>query len=150
MIGFLIGTVCLIGLFKVIGGHRGCHHGRHRLGGRRYWAGGGERMAVRWLFERLDTTHGQEKVILEAIDELRGPWGSAREELRSAFGDLGRAVRGAEFDHGGVAETWVRQDRALEQVRLALTTSLARIHEALDERQRRILADLIERGPRWV
>ncbi len=161
MLGFLIGTACLIGLIKVARGPR-CgryygrhgwrgHHGRYAEGG--WWtgfsrgrAGGfGERAALRWLFEHLDTTHGQEKVILEAVEDLRGPAQKAREEALSTLGDLGNAVRGESFDHGRTAETWVRQDKALEQLRLTLTTALARVHEVLDERQRKLLADLLAR-----
>lgn len=163
MLGFLIGTACLIGFIKVARGGSRCgrryygrhgwhgHHGRYAEGG--WWtgfgrgrAGGfGERAALRWLFEHLDTTHGQEKVILEAVEELRGPALKAREELVSTFGELGAAVKGESFDHGRTADTWVRQDKALEQLRLTLTTALARVHEVLDERQRKILSDLLSR-----
>lgn len=148
MLGFLIGTACLIGLFKVVGsGHRhhacGRHHHHHRRGGF------GERAMLRWLFEKLDTTHGQEKVILEAVEELKPELHQAKSEWRSTFGDLARAMREPEFDHGAVAGTWLRQDKALEQLRLSLTTGLTRIHDVLDERQRRILAEIIESGPRF-
>ena len=39
--------------------------------------------------------------------------------------------------------------RGLEELRKAFVGAGARIHEALDERQRARLADLIEKGPRW-
>lgn len=146
MLGFLIGTACLIGFFKVAGWghHRSCHPSDRRRHG-----SFGERAALRWLFERLDTTHGQEKVILEAVEELRTPLRDAREDWRATLPGLARATRGAELDHGAIAEIWTRHDRSLEAVRLAVTTSLARVHEVLDERQRRILADLLESGPRY-
>ena len=156
MLGFLIGTACLIGLIKVVGcgrRHGGCGgHARHGWGYGRGGRGGrgfGERAALRWLFERLDTTHGQEKVILEAVEELKPELHQAKSEWRSTFGDLARAMREPEFDHGAVAGTWLRQDKALEQLRLSLTTGLTRIHDVLDERQRRILAEIVESGPRF-
>ncbi len=98
MFGFLIGTACLIGLIKVArhGGGYGCGSrygscssgyergcgggggyqdegggpwGRH--GGQGRHGGFGPRIFLRAAFERLDTTPGQEKVILQAVDELR-------------------------------------------------------------------------------
>lgn len=159
MLGFVIGTLCLVGLVKVGLGHRHCyarygrhHHGHHHrgFGGRGFGRPGGfgERAALRWLFEHLDTTHGQEKVILEAVEELRGPAHKARQELWSTAGDLSDAMKGETFDHARTADTWVRQDKALEQLRLALTTAMARVHEVLDAEQRKALAELIARRVR--
>jgi len=165
MLGFFIGSVCLIGLIKVGlrghhghghcgGGHHG-HHGRwhgHGRYGRGYGRGEGEegrgfgeRAMLRWVFERLDTTHGQEKVIIEAVEELREPFKKARSQAGSTFDDFAQAMRGEGFDHGRVAGTWVSQDKALEELRVALTAAMARVHEVLDEKQRKILGDLIER-----
>lgn len=164
MLGFFIGTACLIGLIRVArGGRCGGYHGRHGWHGRGGWPGHrygggpwsswsrgrpggfGERAALRWLFEHLDTTHGQEKVIIDAVEELRGPAKKARHELFSTGNELADAVRGEGFDHGRMAETWVRQDKTVETLRLGLTTALARIHEVLDERQRKLLAELLAR-----
>lgn len=112
--------------------------------------GGGfaERYALRWLYQRLDTTPGQEKVIREAFEEISEALGKAKGDLHGSFGELAKAVRGAEFDHAAVSEAWVRHDGAFEASRLAISSALQRVHEALDERQRAILADLIESGPR--
>jgi hypothetical protein len=167
MFGFVIGTLSLIGLAKVLS-----HHHWHRRyaygGGCGGWRGGcggyesegyedGERYrgrsggrrrgyGLRWLFERLDTTPGQEKVIQEAIDEFKETVRKNRDEWKGSFETLADAIRGLEFDHGGVAETWVKHDKAIEAIRLALVAQLDKVHAALDERQRKILSDLIARG----
>jgi hypothetical protein len=174
MIGFLIGTACLIGLMKVLrrgrchgygygygggcgggmrrgwGGHGG--HGGHGpwgghegQGGR--WGGGDmPRWMLRGLFERLDTTPGQEKVILQAVEGLREQTRSAREALHATGGHAAKAFRGERFDESAMAEAFTKQDAALESAQKALFEALAKVHEALDERQRRELADLMERG----
>jgi hypothetical protein len=187
MLGFVIGTLSLIGLAKLAAhrhrghcyayyGHGGCGGGGcerggwdedygdrwGRRGGRGGWRGGygrrggrpggpgfGRRMALRYLFERLDTTPGQEKVIQEAVGEFEETARKHREEWRKSLGELGEAVRGSEFGHSGVAEMWIRHDKAVEEIRLALVAQLNRIHEALDEKQRKILAELIAEGPGW-
>src|SRR5689334_19084192 len=96
MFGIIFGTACLIGLFKVAragrcggygyagyGGHEfggGCgggwgrrmhggwhgHH-HHRGGG---WGRMGSRGPLRYVFARLQTTPGQEKVISEEVEHV--------------------------------------------------------------------------------
>jgi hypothetical protein len=46
-------------------------------------------------------------------------------------------------------ELYARHDRAIEDLRKAFVGATAKIHDALDERQRARLADLIESGPRF-
>jgi hypothetical protein len=100
-------------------------------------------MMLRWLFERLDTTHGQEKVILEAVEEIRKPWATLKEELHGGVSAISEAFTGESFDHEKIAHQWVEQDKAMEQARVALTTGLSRVHEVLNADQRRTLADLL-------
>ena len=45
-----------------------------------------------------------------------------------------------------MADAFTKQDAALESTQKALFEALAKVHEVLDERQRRELADLMERG----
>src|ERR1700678_438436 len=93
MLGFIVGTVCLIGLVKTLRwgryhrGGGGCGYGHHGGGwGRRGWDGrgyqgdhdggwgggwGGPSVLLRALFQRLETTPGQEKVIVAAYEEMR-------------------------------------------------------------------------------
>ena len=58
--------------------------------------------------------------------------------------DLADILRGDEFDHEAVGEAWSEQDAALEKIRLRLVTSMQKVHEVLEPRQREQLADMLE------
>ena len=150
MFGFLIGTACLVGLIAVLRGGRRGHWGGGWNGGfgRGRWGGGGfgPRMAIRALFQRLDTTPGQEKVIAQAFDEMREAGQKARQELRASRADVAKSMRGESFDAVMMGDLFGRHDRVLEELRKAAVGSFSKVHDVLDERQRGVLADLIERG----
>jgi len=99
------------------------------------------------LLDRLDTTPGQEKVIREAVDTLLDDVQDARKELHATRADVAQAVRGETLDRGAVDGVFERHDRVIERVRQNALDSFGKVHETLDERQRRILAELIEAGP---
>ncbi len=190
MIGFVIGTVCLIALVKTARRH-GCGHGcggyerggscgsggggdrcggggccgdggggwrgHHRHGP---WGGPGEhgpsfgegrwmfrRMMLRRLFERLETTPGQEKVIVAAVDEaheaLHKSWGV----LRDSRDEVARSISGEAFDESAMGNAFAKQDEAIAASRRAVMNALTKVHEALDAKQRAALADMIARGP---
>jgi hypothetical protein len=153
MFGFIIGTICLIGLVKVL------RRGRRYYGGfghgyyRGYPGGGGARWPLRSLFERLETTPGQEKAIVEALDQLRDNRRVVREEMQQTRVDLAHAVGGGLIDDRTLDETFARHDRLLAQLRVSFVEALKRVTEALDERQRKQAADWLEggfwRGGRW-
>jgi hypothetical protein len=154
MFGFIIGTVCLIGLVKVLrrgrGYHGYCGHGDYHRGS---YGGGGSRWFLRSLFQRLETSPGQEKAIVEAFDLLRENRRALREEAEHTRGDLARAMAGGLIDDRTLDETFARHDRLLAQLRVSFVEALKRVTEALDERQRKQAADWIEggfwRGGRW-
>jgi Spy/CpxP family protein refolding chaperone len=141
MFGFFVGTACLAGLFYTLRGgpwrHR--HHGRG--GGR--WSMRGK---MRWLFERLDTSPGQEKVFVKAADELTEAFEKVRDELGAARAAVAQSLRGEQFDAATLNAVHEKHDAILANLRETMRTSMAQIHEALDPRQRRELADLIEHG----
>lgn len=155
MIGFVIGTACLIGLIMTL------KQGRHACGarcgawhhhdGRRGFGFGGHGFRRRWffsfLFDRLDTTPAQEKVIVAAIDELREAADAQRSELRRTRADIAAATRSESFDETRLGELFARHDVAIEALRRATVGALGKVHAVLDERQREQLADLIETGP---
>jgi len=164
MLGFLIGTACLIGLIKVLrGGWRhgnGCGggHGFGRFGGWGWgghghghgpgfggFAGGGwgRRGMFRWLFTRLETSPGQEKVILEAADEVREAASKMKGEARASAADIADVLRGPDVDATSLGNLFARHDTAMDGMRKAVVGALAKVHDALDERQRKILADLV-------
>ena len=162
MIGFVIGTLCLVGLVKTVcrgrgwsggGCHGGACHGggRHGGGGRfggRGWGGGfGRRSAARFLFEILDATPGQEKVILGAMDDVRAAGDEAKKQWRAARAETAGALRGDVLDEGALAGASTRLEAAGQTLRDAMTAALARVHEALEPDQRRRLAELVDDGP---
>jgi hypothetical protein len=162
MLGFLIGTACLIGLIKVARGHRhgygGCGgrwghggyggYGMHQ-GGRGWGRGGfGPRFFLRAMFERLDTTPGQEKVIVAAAEELREILGKAKGDIKGTREDFARVFRGEAVDEASVSDIFMKHDTVISETRRGVVESVRKIHDALSEDQRKKVADFIERGPR--
>jgi hypothetical protein len=162
MFGFVIGFLCLFGLIKVLRygrrwgggcgqpmhggwGHHG-HHGHHGWGRHGGWQGGGGDFWLRGLYEKLDATPGQEKVIRTAIDEIKDAVKNARGELEQSRRDVAKAVRSGAVDEVQLGELFARHDEKLREVRKAFVGALAKVNEALDEDQRRKLADLLEGG----
>jgi hypothetical protein len=151
------------------------HHHRHGHGcgggcgggyGRRHhgWSGGfagdtgfgdddeggfddGNRVVfLRSLFTRLETTPGQEKVIVESLKELKGSFAKARAAARKSSRDLGDALQGEQLSMDAMGSVFASLDEGTAAVRDGAFSALTRIHEVLDPRQRRILADLVARG----
>jgi uncharacterized membrane protein len=170
MLGFLIGTVCLIALVKVArrgrtwgygspwmthgggcggGSSWGAGGGRGRGRRRGGWMGGGlgRNFFLRAAFERLDTSPGQEKAIRAALEELRVVARSVRADVASTRADIARAMRGDLLDEDALSDVSTRVTAAGEAMRAAAVGALAKVHAALDEQQRATLADLIESGP---
>lgn len=118
------------------------------LGPGRWRGGAGPRVLFRALAHRLDATPEQSRVIRDAVDELRASALKLRGEGRQTRADVAAAFRKPHFDEVLFGELYARHDRALEDLRKAFVGAGARIHDALDEKQRARLADLIERGAR--
>jgi Spy/CpxP family protein refolding chaperone len=102
------------------------------------------RWGLRSLFESLRTTPGQEETILAAVDGLRGNGKLVREELKQTRSDLARAVRSGLVDDAVFEESFARHDRLLAQLRVSVVEVAKQAAEALDEQQRKLLADRIE------
>ena len=164
MLGFIIGTVSLIALIRVA--RRG-GFGRRARGfggwqaasfndgsyasrdGGGFFNGGSrfEGLVLRRVFQQLDATPGQEKVIAAALDEMRESTRSARGELQTFRGDVARSVQGEVFDEGAIDSAYSRQDELIANVRKAAIGAIAKVHDVLDEKQRARLAQLIAEGP---
>ena len=159
MIGFIIGAACAVGIARMLRrrawyGH--CGHGygyTHGYGsplGFRAMGRPGPRGPGRWalraLFERLETTPGQERVILAALDERRENRKAIREEAKQTRADLARAIAGGLIDDSTLEDSFARHDRTLAQLRVGFTEALKKVVEALDEGQRKELAGWIEGG----
>jgi hypothetical protein len=124
-------------------GHR-LHHGWSGEDRGGFWDRG--RFGLRWVFELLDTTPGQEKVIRRAFDEVRGSLDTARDELDATRRAIAAAVRAGRIDETQMGELYARHDEKLRAVRSTFFGALAKVTEALDEDQRTRLADLLDRG----
>jgi len=160
MLGFLFGTACLIGLFKVArggcygyrgggrcgggfgGGFDGSPPWRHRHGGR----GLGPRFFLRSIFERLETTPGQEKVFMQSADEIRDAFRKAKGSLRETRSDFARVFRGDVVDEAALSDIFVKHDTVISETRRSAVEAVRKAHEALTEEQRSRVADFIERG----
>lgn len=149
MFGFFVGIASLIGLAALKRHHRGhVHHGcgyghghghgDHDGSGRR---GGPWRRRTLWrIFEHLDTTPGQEKLIREQLEQLWAQRDSVSRAWRSAGEELAETLRAEAVDEAAVDQLLARHQDELSDVRKQLARALARIHEALDQRQREHLA----------
>lgn len=191
MLGFVVGTLSLIALVRLVrrrhGGGGGCgygyrrrwhhhhndcggggcgHHGRrhHHHDHRGRWSGGyeddygfdegseggfddGNRVVfLRSLFTRLETTPGQEKVIVDALKELKGSFAKAKSAARKSSRDLSDALKGEQLSMDAMGSVFASLDEGTAAVRDGAFSALTKIHEVLDERQRRILADLVAKG----
>ena len=147
MFGFLIGALCLGGLFALAFrsrhhrygyGRGGCHRGYgpfHRGGSFLYSA-----------FERLDTTPGQEKAIVAALDELRDSAKAIKGRIGSSRGEIAEALRQDRFEPERVEQAVSRHSGELNQLASVGASTLAKIHEALDPEQRKRLARWLESG----
>jgi Spy/CpxP family protein refolding chaperone len=114
------------------------------------WRGVGPRWFLRSLFERLETTPGQEKAIVAALDELRENRRVIREEMHQTREDVARVVAGGLVDDGALEETFHRHDRLAAQLRVAFVEALRKVTEPLDEGQRKKVARFLEEGMgRW-
>ena len=142
-------------------GHRGGWHGgpygHHGYGGWDDededfgpWEGRGRGFfGLRAIFSRLETTPGQEKAIKAAFEELRTKARAVKEDARGMRGDLASALRGESLDAETLGTVASRASGAVDAVRDAAIGAVLKVHEVLDERQRGIVADLLESGPRF-
>lgn len=142
MFGFLFGTACLIGLVVVARRDRrpfgfSRHHRHHRS------------RALHHMLAHLDTAPGQEKVIFAAARELEDRARESSKAFWDSRRDLAEVIRGAHLDEGRLEETFRKHDATLAELRSAFADALRKIHETLDERQRKVLSDLVESGPRF-
>jgi hypothetical protein len=167
MLGIIIGAACAFGFVKMLrrrawharfghgyGGYEGGMGGSYCGGGggpgafRGPFSRGGHRgrWALRSFFERLDTTPGQERVILAALDEIRENRKVVRDEMKQTRADLARAIEGGLIEDTTLDDAYARHDRLVAQLRVGFTEALKKVVEALDEPQRKELAGGFFRG----
>lgn len=144
MFGFLFGSLCLAGFVWMW----------RRPMGRRFHGGGPwgvrrvSRRGLRFVFRRLDTSPGQERLIREAADEVIARGSVLLDALASSRREVGRAFSEDEFDADRVVEELMKPDDALAELRASLAARLFEIHSNLDPEQRRRLGELLGRRGR--
>lgn len=100
-----------------------------------------------WLLGRLEATPEQERIIRSEVEALFDTGAGLKRELRLSRDDVAKAVRSESFDEEVMGESFARQDDRIREMRAAFVGALAKIHDALDERQRKRLADLLDATP---
>jgi Spy/CpxP family protein refolding chaperone len=152
MFGFFIGAACVAGLAMMAGRHHRYHHGyagHHGCGGGGYGRGcggggyGGRsffRRGLRRIFERLDTSPGQEKTILHEIDTIRERMRAAAENVRGARTKVEEAFRQDTMDEQTASALFDAPLEELRAVRDELARALSIIHETLTPEQRERLS----------
>ena len=84
-----------------------------------------------------------------AFAELRDKARAVKDDARGMRGDLANALRGESLDAETLGTVASRASGAVDALRDAGIGAVLKVHDALDERQRAIAADLIESGPRF-
>jgi Spy/CpxP family protein refolding chaperone len=131
MLGFIIGTACLVGF---VGVWRAGHH--HRF----------HRSLHRWLLHKLDASPGQERILRNAFESIRASAIDFLEGGKASRRELAELLREPNFDSERVNAWFMAREHEFEKVRAAAVGALSEAHEVLDDRQRESLAKLIERG----
>jgi hypothetical protein len=120
--------------------------------GPRFMRGGlgrgfGKGFLARAIADRLEATPAQEKVIRDAAEEFHESVSKLKGEGKQTRADVAAAFRKSHFDEVFFGELFARHDTALTDLRKAFVGLGARIHDALDDKQRARLAEMIESGP---
>jgi uncharacterized membrane protein len=172
MFGIILGTLCLFGLFAVMRreryrrygfayaggpygyyGHRRLHRHALRYGGfdfHPYAAGGhgglGRGETMRGMLTALETTPGQDRVIVSAFETLFERVRETGKGRQAAHAEIARAVASDTLDAHTLQAGLAREGELGAELRAELAAALSRVHEALEPRQRKQLAELIEEG----
>lgn len=147
MFGFLFGTACLLGLTATVARRTGQE--RHHCGGGRAhgFRGRRARFVLNRLLDRLDTSPGQEKVIREAVETIMDEMRGGRREFAETRHELAQAIRSENLDRAAIDALFTRHDVVIDRLRQQLLDGFGKVHETLDSRQRKILAEIVESGP---
>ena len=100
---------------------------------------------VGWLAHQLEATPEQYRVIRNEAEQFMDKTRELRRELRLSRDDVAKAMSGPSFDEEVMGESFARQDERIREVRQQLVGALARIHDALEARQRDRLVEMANR-----
>ena len=159
MLGIIFGTLCLVALVSTVrrrhdghfaygpAWHEGFHDAHEfasvprlhrRWRGRRNW--------LRALFTRLDTTPGQEKAVVALLEAARERARASRGVLRDARREVAALLGSDVLDREALEAAMVRPGQVADELQQEVVTLLAAVHELLDDRQRRVLGELLAHG----
>ncbi len=132
MLFYVVGTLCLIGFLKMWAGPHRRRRGRcHRHGSRRW------RRHLDGLFERLDTSPGQEKEIRSAVEDFFEDVVPMRRAMRHSLKDqILEVLAEEELDEDTLRPRMMEHETRVASIRESLLTLITRIHTALDSEQR--------------
>ncbi|MBX3155840.1 MAG: periplasmic heavy metal sensor [Deltaproteobacteria bacterium] len=122
------------------GGWDGPWHRHHHRG--RHWM-------LYSMLARIDATPAQERTIVAELDKVRDRVHGAKSGLGDARSDLAAALRNPSLDDAALGAVLGRVDTATGEARTAILEALRNIHAVLDDKQRSLLADLVDRGGGW-
>ncbi|MFN0063017.1 MAG: periplasmic heavy metal sensor [Myxococcaceae bacterium] len=118
----------------------------YRIVRRRRWRNGG--WGMRWVFNRLQTSEAQERVLREAVEAFRAAMNPLREEWGGTRSVLASAMGQETLDAAAAEAMWQRHDGVLGEARKAFWEAAKKVHATLDATQRNTLAQMLERAPR--
>jgi Spy/CpxP family protein refolding chaperone len=142
MLGWIIGSVCVVALVTTLKRRRYRYPGFHFVP-RRGLRGRG---IMRGLFYQLETTPGQENAIVAALDEAFARLRNLKGELHGTRRELGALIGSDTLDRAALQALIGRQRTQLDAASEELVRTLERIHDVLDDSQRRELGALIAEG----
>ncbi len=164
MFGFVVGTLCLILLVKVIfgGRHRrkygsrgGCGKthfgGSSHKGGRKKGRNGFIR-AIKEVFKRrLDLDEDQADIVDHAFRDLKNAASELKSVVRDSRSDIVGAFEGDEVDDASLAAVFALHDDELNLARKNIVSALKQIHAVLEPEQRQAAAEWLGSAEgRWA
>jgi len=97
--------------------------------------------------KRLHARPEQERVIREAVWDMRVAGGKFVRDTRDARTDLAELLRDEDFDDEGMHAWFSEREEQLEKLKPRLAHGMKQIHRTLDSAQREKLSRLLEAGP---
>ncbi len=173
MIAFILGGVVVLGVARAVARRRFRRHGfrygygyggwGHRHGRGRGGVGDGDGFdlgldddeyesrrfggwGLRGLWRALDLRPEQRAQLKEARGEIKAVGATLKQELSGLRDNVADALRAESFDEEIMGAATVKIDNAVDTVRKAVISMVARVHTTLDAEQRAILADRLSRS----
>lgn len=105
---------------------------------------GFERRDLYPLLRRLDLSPAQEKVVFAAADELHEKAAALRDAWVAGRRDVAATIAAPALSPEQATLLVGKFDPPLDALRDAIAAGLGKVHEVLDDRQRRLLGEMIE------